>query len=108
LAPLSIRNCNPDEIDFPIPGNDDAIKSVTYHEDRADAVLSASVNIKTEEMEKTGKPDAARIAPLSSRGHRRYNYRRRRRSGSSSGSGRGCRDPALAQKITVLIEKGDR
>jgi small subunit ribosomal protein S2 len=57
-------NCNPDEIDFPIPGNDDAIKSVQLiTKIVADAVLSASVNIKTEEMEKTGKPDAARIAP---------------------------------------------
>jgi small subunit ribosomal protein S2 len=58
-------NCNPDEIDYPIPGNDDAIKSVQLiTKTVADAVLSASANLKPEELEKTGKPEAAaRVVP---------------------------------------------
>ncbi len=56
-------NCNPDEIDYPIPGNDDAIKSVQLiAKTVADAVLEAGVKVSSEDMERTGKPEAARAA----------------------------------------------
>jgi small subunit ribosomal protein S2 len=49
-------NCDPDEIDYPIPGNDDAIKSVQLiTKTVADAILSAGPAVAVEEMEKAGK-----------------------------------------------------
>ena len=51
-------NCNPDEIDYPIPGNDDAIKSVQLiAKTVADAILEAGAPAAAEEMGKDGKPD---------------------------------------------------
>jgi small subunit ribosomal protein S2 len=55
-------NCDPDEIDFPIPGNDDAIKSVQLiTKTVADAVLEAGgpVPVTAEESEKAVKPELA-------------------------------------------------
>jgi small subunit ribosomal protein S2 len=54
-------NCDPDEIDFPIPGNDDAIKSVQLiTKTIADAILaSGAAQVSSEEMEKAGKPEFA-------------------------------------------------
>lgn len=44
-------NCDPDVVDYPIPGNDDAIKSVQLITKAiADAVLESSANIKIEEL----------------------------------------------------------
>lgn len=44
-------NCDPDVVDFPIPGNDDAIKSVQLITKAvADAVISVSDKIKPEEI----------------------------------------------------------
>jgi small subunit ribosomal protein S2 len=55
-------NCDPDEIDFPIPGNDDAIKSVQLiTKTIADAILSVSTNLSPEELEKSAKSSAARL-----------------------------------------------
>jgi small subunit ribosomal protein S2 len=57
-------NCDPDEIDFPIPGNDDAIKSVQLiTKTVADAVLEAGgpVPVAAEESEKTVKPELAGV-----------------------------------------------
>ncbi len=39
-------NSNPDDIDFPIPGNDDAIKSLTYFIDRVTTVINESGKAK--------------------------------------------------------------
>jgi small subunit ribosomal protein S2 len=51
-------NCDPDEIDYPIPGNDDAIKSVQLiTKTVADAILASGVQVSPEEMEKGGKPE---------------------------------------------------
>jgi small subunit ribosomal protein S2 len=51
-------NCNPDEIDYPIPGNDDAIKSVQLiAKTVADAILESNAQIASEELEKNGKPE---------------------------------------------------
>lgn len=56
-------NCNPDEIDYPIPGNDDAIKSVQLiAKTVADAILDAGAPAAIEELGKDGKPDSIRDA----------------------------------------------
>jgi len=55
-------NCDPDLIDFPIPGNDDAIKSVQLIARAvSDAVLDVSgeAPVAVEEMEEAKKVDAA-------------------------------------------------
>jgi small subunit ribosomal protein S2 len=57
-------NCDPDEIDFPIPGNDDAIKSVQLiTKTVADTVLEAGgpVPVAAEESEKVVKPELAGV-----------------------------------------------
>ncbi|HAJ79746.1 MAG TPA: 30S ribosomal protein S2 [Fibrobacteres bacterium] len=52
-------NCDPDDIDFPIPGNDDAIKSVQLiAKTVADAVLASKPHVATEELDKSGKGSA--------------------------------------------------
>jgi small subunit ribosomal protein S2 len=56
-------NCNPDEIDYPIPGNDDAIKSVQLiAKTVADAILASGAQVSAEEMGKSGKPEVVRDA----------------------------------------------
>ena len=57
-------NCNPDEIDFPIPANDDAIRAVKLISSRiADAVLEGS-NLQgyASEAEEAGELDMASLA----------------------------------------------
>jgi small subunit ribosomal protein S2 len=52
-------NCDPDDIDFPIPGNDDAIKSVQLiAKTVADAVLASKPHVTTDELDKSGKGPA--------------------------------------------------
>jgi small subunit ribosomal protein S2 len=52
-------NCDPDDIDFPIPGNDDAIKSVQLiAKTVADAVLASKPHATAEELDKSGKGPA--------------------------------------------------
>ena len=56
-------NCNPDEIEYPIPGNDDAIRSITLITQlMADAVLEG-LKARGEE-EETAKEEAQRGAAL--------------------------------------------
>ena len=51
-------NCNPDNIDYPIPANDDAIKSVQLITTKiSDAIISASKNIPAEVLEESVKED---------------------------------------------------
>jgi small subunit ribosomal protein S2 len=53
-------NCDPDEIDYPIPGNDDAIKSVQLiTKTVADAILEAGGAALAAEMEKLEKPQSS-------------------------------------------------
>jgi len=53
-------NCDPDNIDFPIPANDDAIKSVQLiTQTVADAVISVNQKIKEKELEEKAEKDAA-------------------------------------------------
>jgi small subunit ribosomal protein S2 len=58
-------NCNPDEIDYPIPGNDDAIKSVQLiAKTVADAILAVGAQATADELAKSGKTEAGRDASL--------------------------------------------
>jgi small subunit ribosomal protein S2 len=53
-------NCDPDAVDFPIPGNDDAIKSVQLITRAvADAIISESARVSPEELAKTSPEQAA-------------------------------------------------
>jgi small subunit ribosomal protein S2 len=68
-------NCSPDAIDYPIPGNDDAMRAIAlYAEGIADAVLAGKASIpevptgddEFVELDETGKPKVeakARRAP---------------------------------------------
>ena len=54
-------NCNPDEIDYPIPGNDDALKSVQLiTKTVADAVLASGAPLIAEDIEKIKKMKTTR------------------------------------------------
>lgn len=59
-------NCDPDEIDFVIPGNDDAIKSVRLLTSKiADAVLEAKpMVVKAKEDKKSEKVEAAPVSKI--------------------------------------------
>jgi len=49
-------NCDPDEIDFPIPGNDDAIKSVQLiTKTIADVIIAINAPVTHEEMQKAAE-----------------------------------------------------
>lgn len=49
-------NCDPDMVNYPIPGNDDAIKSVQLITRAvSDAILSVSAKVTVEEMEASGE-----------------------------------------------------
>jgi len=49
-------NCDPDEIDFPIPGNDDAIKSVQLiTKTIADVIIAINAPVSHEEMQKAAE-----------------------------------------------------
>ena len=57
-------NCDPDNITYPIPGNDDAIKSIQIITRAvADAILSTTEKaaIKAEDMDEKAKPDGTMI-----------------------------------------------
>lgn len=58
-------NCNPDNIDYPIPANDDAIKSVQLiTKTIADAIISASKNIPKEILEEPDKKEETNSTPV--------------------------------------------
>jgi small subunit ribosomal protein S2 len=63
-------NCDPDEVDFPIPGNDDAIRAIRLITSRlADAAIEgrgvgAKTDVSLQEMERRG-PEAAPAAAQS-------------------------------------------
>jgi small subunit ribosomal protein S2 len=51
-------NCDPDMIDYPIPGNDDAIKSVQLITTAVtDAITSVSAPVKTDETDRSNGPE---------------------------------------------------
>lgn len=53
-------NCDPDEIDYVIPGNDDAIRAVKLIAGKmADAVLEGKQGEQTEEAEAAAPAEAA-------------------------------------------------
>jgi len=52
-------NCDPDSVDFPIPGNDDAIKSVVLIARAvADTIVDAGGSVRLEEIESAGDKSA--------------------------------------------------
>jgi small subunit ribosomal protein S2 len=52
-------NCDPDEVDFPIPGNDDAIRAVKLITAKiADAVIEARTELESEAAEAMGMEEA--------------------------------------------------
>ena len=56
---LPIRNCDPEELDYVIPGNDDAIRAVKLIVSKmADAVIEANQGEAIEELEAAGEMDA--------------------------------------------------
>ena len=73
-------NCDPDEVDFVIPGNDDALRSIRLFASRiADAVISGR-DMKQSAEADTGREagdDAARRAPPAARGPSRRAARSR-------------------------------
>jgi small subunit ribosomal protein S2 len=53
VAPLD-TNCDPDLIDFPIPGNDDAIRSIQlFCKEMAEAMIEGRAQNEVEEVENT-------------------------------------------------------
>jgi len=51
-------NCDPDEVDFPIPGNDDAIRAVRLLTSKiADAIMEAKTELESEAAEALGLED---------------------------------------------------
>jgi len=56
-------NCDPDEIDFPIPGNDDAIRAIRLITGKmADAVLEGKAELENRRIEEEAEAQAAAYA----------------------------------------------
>jgi small subunit ribosomal protein S2 len=87
-------NCDPDLVDFPIPGNDDAIKSVQLiARTVADTIATAAGNIKIEEVEAAAvaaeeAAAAAAVEEEEEEGGRRGRRVVRRRMGGGAGAAR--------------------
>jgi small subunit ribosomal protein S2 len=74
IIAITDTNCDPDVIDYPIPGNDDAIRSIKLITGRlADAVIQGSQRRKETQgrEEATGRPPAAEMYQGPRRGDRR-------------------------------------
>ena len=55
-------NCDPDEVDVPIPGNDDALRAIRLFAGKvADAVL-AGRGLREAQLARDGRPGGARRA----------------------------------------------
>jgi small subunit ribosomal protein S2 len=62
VAPLD-TNCNPDVIDFPIPGNDDAIRAINlFCKEMADAVIEGRELSAQEAEEEVAEEAAEEVA----------------------------------------------
>jgi len=58
-------NCDPTGIDYPVPGNDDAIRAVRLITSRiADAILEGRGTLAKDETEEAGEPEAGAEAEL--------------------------------------------
>jgi small subunit ribosomal protein S2 len=57
-------NCDPEEVDYPIPGNDDAIRAIRLMASRmADAVLEGrAMRVKVEEDVAPSLPEAPAVS----------------------------------------------
>jgi small subunit ribosomal protein S2 len=67
-------NCNPDDIDYPIPANDDAIKAIKLICARiADAIIEGKGMQTSEEVEAAGLPSAKTEKPVEILGSYTFN-----------------------------------
>lgn len=68
-------NCDPDEIDFPIPGNDDAIRAVRLIASRiSDAVMEAKTELESEAAETLGLEEEERGEEMQGSDYREEKY----------------------------------
>ena len=92
VVAITDTNCDPDLIDYVIPGNDDAIRSIKLITGRiADAAIEGAQRRKEssrggQDRDAQGKPGESGVQVEFSRG---------RRGGGGGGAGRGRRDAAL-------------
>jgi small subunit ribosomal protein S2 len=67
VAPLD-TNCDPDVVDYPIPGNDDAIRSINlFCREMAEAIIegkAALAEAEGEEVEEVGEAAAEEVAEI--------------------------------------------
>jgi len=71
---IADTNCNPDDIDYPIPANDDAIKAIKLICARiADAIIEGKEMQTPEEVEAAGLPSAKTEKPLEILGSYTFN-----------------------------------
>jgi small subunit ribosomal protein S2 len=71
---IADTNCNPDDIDYPIPANDDAIKAIKLICARiADAIIEGKVMQTSEEVEAAGLPSAETEEPIEILGSYTFN-----------------------------------
>ncbi|GAI29675.1 unnamed protein product, partial [marine sediment metagenome] len=71
---IADTNCNPDNIDYPIPANDDAIKAIKLICARIADVIIEGKGIQTsEEVEASGLPSAETEEPVEILGSYTFN-----------------------------------
>ena len=113
-------NCSPDGIDYPIPGNDDAMRAIQlYAAGIADAVIDGKASIpqvptgddEFVELDEEGKPKveqkaAAEKAPTKKRGASRRSARRFARARSRK-EGRGRRGASRRPKKKRRSERAN-
>ncbi len=97
-------NCDPDEVDFVIPGNDDALRAIRLFASKiADAVIVGPrhpriVAGRRQRRGRRGRPRAAAAVPRARRDPNRPRLRRR-----SSHVGRLCATPAIDEEAGVFM-----
>ncbi len=98
-------NCSPDEIDYPIPGNDDAMRAIQlYAEGVAEAVLAGKASIpevptgddEFVELDEQGKPKVERGKKTPTKKRSRVTKVRSKVRVRSPGDGAGAEAPAEA------------
>lgn len=65
IVAIADTNCDPDELDYPIPGNDDAIRAVRLMTSRmADAVIEAKTELESEAAEALGLDEKEEVLEI--------------------------------------------
>jgi small subunit ribosomal protein S2 len=98
IVAITDTNCDPDQIDFVIPANDDAIRSVKLITSRiADACIEGVQRrreFRGEGGAQSGRPEGGNVAVEFSRGNRRGGG-----GGGGGGGGRPARKPGAAAPV---------